>query len=754
MPPPSVPLDAIRQPAVLYDADGRIVAANDMAEALADRPLAGLSAADLAGIFDVRSPDGAPFTDAGPTLSRALAGEEVVDLPLAVTLADGRTLEILATASPVRDGDTVTGALVLWQDVTARVTAERALRESEERVPGRDQRLAGDRAPAGRGRNRADHQRDLCENSGPAGCRARRCEHLGDDALRGGGIPAGPLQRGSPFRAALAVRGGPGRRAVDTVVEPIASGAGEVSRIAVISRNITDRKQAEEALRESEERLRSIFDRSLDALDRRDLLKGPVEDDSPAIEAISGFSVEECLAMDADEILARVHPDDRPSVVSGKMEVAPGREEGTVDYRFLCKDGTYRWFSDRFRIDRDEDGRPLCWEGIIRDIDDRRLAEEALRESEEKYRALIETNADFVWEVDTAGRYTYCSPQMMTLWGINPEEMIGRTPFDRMPPGEREPVLAAFAELARSQGGFSGLETVSYDGRGNLIALEISGLPFFGDDGAHLGYRGVTRDVTERVRAGEALRESEERLRLAQEGAGIGIWDRDAATNRVTVAPGFIQRYLLDPEAMATYADWEQFIHPDDRDRVEAGRLEALAAGEPLDLEFRIVIPPGEVRWVQLRGRGMADGGGDLVRVVGVIIDVTERRRAEEALVESEADARSFFANMVDACAICEVVVDRRGEPVDLRLVEVNPAFEQALSLPARLIVGQTAFMILPTLHREWLDLFLEVSRDRTFVAVEEPFPALGRRYHVTGFPVRNGRVAVVFRDITGQRQA
>ena len=150
----------------------------------------------------------------------------------------------------------------------------------------------------------------------------------------------------------------------------------------------------------------------------------------------------------------------------------------------------------------------------------------------------------------------------------------------------------------------------------------------------------------------------------------------------------------------------------------------------------------------------MADGRGDLARVVGVLIDVTERRRAEEAVVESEADARSFFENMVDPCAICELVVDGRGQPVDLRLVDINPAFERALSLRADLIVGQTAFMILPTLHREWLDLFLEVDRDRTFIAVEEPFPALGRRYHVTAFPVRHSRVAVVFRDITGQREA
>ena len=133
MSPPFVPLDAIRQPAVLFDASGRIAAANDLARAQAGGPIAALSADEFAGIFDIRSPDGAPFTGAGPMLSRALAGEEVIDAPFTATLADGRTLEILATASPVRDGDRVTGALVLWQDVTARTRAETALRESEEK---------------------------------------------------------------------------------------------------------------------------------------------------------------------------------------------------------------------------------------------------------------------------------------------------------------------------------------------------------------------------------------------------------------------------------------------------------------------------------------------------------------------------------------------------------------------------------------------------------------------------------------------
>ena len=162
------------------------------------------------------------------------------------------------------------------------------------------------------------------------------------------------------------------------------------------------------------------------------------------------------------------------------------------------------------------------------------------------------------------------------------------------------------------------LATASPIREGGVVpgALEISGVPFFDADGTLLGYRGTTRDVTEQKRAEKALLESEERLRLAQESAGIAIWDRDAATDRVTIAPGFIRRYLLDPAAMVSYEDWGRNIHPDDRERVESERQRALAAGEPLDLDFRIVIPSGEIRWLQLKGRGMRDERGVLARVL------------------------------------------------------------------------------------------------------------------------------------------
>ncbi|HIH03386.1 MAG TPA: PAS domain-containing protein, partial [Methanoregulaceae archaeon] len=133
--PISTPLlAAIRQPAFIYGTDGRIAEANDLAEALAGRPLAGRSIAAVVGIFDVHAlSGGTPMLAAGMPVSRALCGEEAVDVPIVVTAADGRRVHALATASPIRNGGTITGALAIWQDIsaleTARTNAETAAEE-------------------------------------------------------------------------------------------------------------------------------------------------------------------------------------------------------------------------------------------------------------------------------------------------------------------------------------------------------------------------------------------------------------------------------------------------------------------------------------------------------------------------------------------------------------------------------------------------------------------------------------------------
>ncbi len=143
-----------------------------------------------------------------------------------------------------------------------------------------------------------------------------------------------------------------------------------------------------------------------------------------------------------------------------------------------------------------------------------RKSQEVLQESEAKYRALVESTNDFIWEMDLNGVYTYCSPQMEKLWGFKPEDMLGKTPFDLLPPEDREQAIKAFSALAESSLTFTNMETRSLDGTGSIIFLEISGVPFFDIAGKLCGYRGITRDITERKRAEEAMRESEVKYRL------------------------------------------------------------------------------------------------------------------------------------------------------------------------------------------------------------------------------------------------
>ena len=140
----------------------------------------------------------------------------------------------------------------------------------------------------------------------------------------------------------------------------------------------------------------------------------------------------------------------------------------------------------------------------------RTRVEEVLRDSENRYRSLVETSSDWLWEVNADGRYTYVSSRAWEIFGYAPEEVVGRTPFDLMPEEEAQRVGAIFAEIAAERRSFALLENVNLHRDGRRVVLETSGVPVFGPDGEFMGYRGVDRDITERKRFEEALRHSEE----------------------------------------------------------------------------------------------------------------------------------------------------------------------------------------------------------------------------------------------------
>jgi PAS domain S-box-containing protein len=221
-----------------------------------------------------------------------------------------------------------------------------------------------------------------------------------------------------------------------------------------------------------------------------------------------GYTPEELISGEVP-FFSMIHAEDLDRVVSevGKL-TADIKERFQMEYRIVTKGGGVRWVGAHMVSKRNAKGKISHYQGIVLDITERKLAAETLRESEERFRSLVETSSDWIWEVDSSGVYTYASPKVKDILGYDPWEVTGRTPFDLMPPQEAERLKAFFADKVMSRESFYCLENVNLHKNGQIVILETNGVPIIGADGELSGYRGVDRDITERKRAETLLRSS------------------------------------------------------------------------------------------------------------------------------------------------------------------------------------------------------------------------------------------------------
>jgi PAS domain S-box-containing protein len=205
----------------------------------------------------------------------------------------------------------------------------------------------------------------------------------------------------------------------------------------------------------------------------------------------------------------------------------------------------------------DQTGTVVAVLGLSNDITERRRTEEALRRNEARYRTLVESTSDIVWEVDKDGRYSYVSPVIRTVLGFEPAEVIGRTPFDLMPQGEAERIRTAFSECVDARRPIVRMENTNFHKDGHRVILETSGEPVFDTAGNLTGYRGIDRDITDRRRAEEALRETNKKLNL------LSSITRHDVLNKLTALQGFIElsvECFSGDETFRSFADKELVV--------------------------------------------------------------------------------------------------------------------------------------------------------------------------------------------------
>ena len=267
---------------------------------------------------------------------------------------------------------------------------------------------------------------------------------------------------------------------------------------------ITDRKRAEEALRASEERHRTIIETAMDGFWQVDT-EGRLLEVNETYCRMSGYSMQELLTMRISDLEASESADD----TANRIHKIVAQGEARFESRHRRKDGTIFDVEVSAQNRPDQGGRLVTF---LRDITARRQAERALQESEARLRDITFSMADWVWEVDANGVYTYSSEKGSDFFGPARDHIIGKTPFDLMPPDEAKRVAPIFSEIVANRAPIRDLENWNIQKNGERICLLTNGVPVVDEHGHLTGYRGVDKDITERKRAEEALRESERRV--------------------------------------------------------------------------------------------------------------------------------------------------------------------------------------------------------------------------------------------------
>jgi PAS domain S-box-containing protein len=497
---------------VVFDEGGTISYVNNAASVIlgaARAKLLGLRSDDPS--WELTDGDGAPLgPEDDPVAQVRRSGMPVYDVEIGTVRRDGRRVSLMVNAAPLIDASgRMVGIVASFADITERKRAE------ELKV--RKLLLAMDQSPSAIVITDLDGN---VEYANPryfsmTGCTVQ--EFIRGSSPHPCRIPAEKLEEVRAairserhWRGEFACRREDGEEYWEaTTVTPFRSPGGETGNLLWVREDITDRKVAEEALRRSEANYRAVVEDQTEFICRF-RPDGTLTFVNDAFCRYFGKAREELAGSSLLE-----HLQEPESVQMARKNASRDRNFPPIEYEVqaMVPGGEIRWQRWIERAVFDAAGGFIEFQAVGSDVTTHRQADIALEESQEKFRNLVETISDWVWEVDHRGVYTYVSPKVRDLLGYEPEEVIGKTPFDFMPSSEAARVGKIFGEVVARREPFAGLENVCRHKGGRNVMVETSGAPFFDADGTFRGYRGVDRDIGERKQAEEMLRASEERFR-------------------------------------------------------------------------------------------------------------------------------------------------------------------------------------------------------------------------------------------------
>ena len=436
---------------------------------------------------------------------------------------------------------------------------------------------------------------------------------------------------------------------------------GKSARMLGTAIDITYRKQTELALAESELRYRTLFETAPEgiALIGTD---GYVRAANTAQARLYGYeSPQQLEGLYAPLCVAEK---DREQATQTMKDLLNGEERSPRHYTAVRHDGSEFIVEVTSAILRGLGREIQGYLCLTRDITASKQMEEALKESEQRFRQVAETVADFIWEVDVHGLYTYASPSVEKIMGYTPSELVGKKHFyDLFKPSVREELKAAAFQVFADRQSFRDFPNPNVSKSGKTVHLETSGVPMLDSAGNLTGYRGADSDVTERKRVEEAMQESETRFRTVANTAPVLIWM--SSTDKFCT---FFNQPWLDFTGRTLEQElgngWTAGVHADDLAACLKIYNESFDARLPFTMEYRLRRHDGQYRWIADHGVPRYDSQRNFLGYIGSCADVTERRQAEAEAQQRRAEL-AHVARVSTVGALAGTLAHELNQPLN-----------------------------------------------------------------------------------------
>jgi PAS domain S-box-containing protein len=446
-----------------------------------------------------------------------------------------------------------------------------------------------------------------------------------------------------------------------------------------MEKSVLEAKRAEEVLWESEYFFRESQRAAFIGSYKTDFTAGFWES-SEVLDQI--FGIDRNYSRSVQGWIEIVHPDDREMMDRYlREEVISKRKPFNKEYRIIRKsDGEIRWVNGLGEVDFDTEGKIISMIGTIQDITEQKQLEEALQESEERFRTLFEGAPDAIFLADPeTGIIIDANSKASELTALPHEKIIGLHQARLHPPRIEEYSIDTFKKHAmkKKQKGENHLfENFVLRPDGTEVAVEvlaqivnINGRPIL---------QGVFRDITERKRTEDKLRKSKESFSKAEKIGHFGYWEWNLATNKIEWSDEVFRLYGLDPQKVVpTYETVISTLSAETREWFIKAVGDALNNNDPFEGEYSLIRPDGNVRYTHTIGEVIRDRDGKPISMFGVVQDITEHKQAEEELLKfklgiERSDEVIFITN------------------IDGSIIYINPAFEKIYGYSREEALGKT----------------------------------------------------------------